>query len=296
MLVGDQDLTLSEIYQSVADLFIEHPQIREAFDSIDEHVLRARFTGRAKSLLITGGSGVGKSSLLDWYYKSNFKELITETHSYRNMLSSSIPRPASISFLVEQLLRDIGDMYYNKGTLDNKLSRLPYYLEQTGVEVILLDEFQHFLNLEDNRVVKKTAEWFYSFFDKVNIPVILFGIEEAEVILEKFEPLRDMVTDKVVIKPFGFDTVEEREQFCHLLTEFDKRLPFEKHSSLSDETMAKRMFDASNGNIATIHYLITEATLLAAKEDDNSIRLRHLAQAYEKDGFANLGKGNPFCD
>src|SRR5690606_3867839 len=124
--------------QMVEAIRVYHPRMLEMLNLMHEcHSLFGK-TNNPQCMLITGDSGAGKSTLVETYLHS-----IGEDKA-RFVLSSEIPAPTKISSLVEELLKQLGEKFSTRGTLGNKIQRLFNKLKEDKIELIILDEFQHF--------------------------------------------------------------------------------------------------------------------------------------------------------
>jgi len=286
-------MTKNEKINHLNDFRILHPDFNKALKLIRDCHENSIQSADPKSVMITGDSGAGKTTLFK-YYKDKYDETIHgETKTQKRILHASIPSPASNKFLAERLLRQIGDVHYDKGTLNNKTHRLTRYIKENGVELIMIDEFQHFLK-PSKLSVYDSADWFKHLINETNVPVVLFGLEESEIVLKTNPQLGRRFKRRLSFKPFLYGTPKEKERFQKLLKAIDSQLPFEVDSELFTEDLSARLHYASDGLMDTIMNLIREAAKFAIQEDEVCINLKHLSWAFSHDNYANQGKENPF--
>ncbi|MFZ3577882.1 TniB family NTP-binding protein [Virgibacillus sp. DJP39] len=288
-----EDMTKAQKLKQLKDFKIIHPEFKKALKMIKDCHESSKVAADPKSVLITGDSGAGKTTIYH-YYADRFDQIIHgESLTTKRILHASIPSPGSTKFVVEQLLEQMGDFRFDSGTLNNKTHRLTRYIEENGVELIMLDEFQHFLK-PSKKSVYDTADWFKSLINKTNVPVVLFGLKESETVLSTNEQLSRRFKRRIKLEHFGFNTKKEKSAFRALLREIDRNLPFKQDSNLDSEDFSERFYYASNGLMDTITSLIREASSFAIEENADSLELKHLAWAFSLDGHANRGKDNPF--
>lgn len=288
-------MTEEEKFEHLKKIRIIHPQFKQALNLIKDCHESSKISVDPKSLLIIGEPGAGKSTLFK-YYAEKYDEVIHGVvKTKKRILWASVPSPASKKFVVESLLEQMGDFRYHSGTLNSKVRRLRLYIEGNGVELIMLDEFQHFLK-PSQQSVYDTADWFKTLINYTQIPVVLFGLPESTIVLESNPQLGRRFRRRYSLERFGFGTEKEAKIFKSLLLEIDKNLPFLESSLLHSDDMCKRFFAASNGLMDTIISLCREAASFAIQEKADSISLKHLAWAFQLDAYANNGKENPFYE
>jgi hypothetical protein len=87
-------------------------------------------------------------------------------------------------------------------------------------------------------------------------------------------------------------------EWCTLLFTLDRALPFDE-SGLAEEDLAYRLFYATDGVLGWLMELISFAAEKAIFEESTTLRLHHLAGAYNNRIAQTLmgrGKINPFSE
>ncbi|WP_043933853.1 ATP-binding protein [Bacillus sp. EB01] len=288
------NLSKQQKWELVQKMRIIHPAFKSAIKMIEMCHKRSKKSLEPMSAVITGESGTGKTTIIKHYVEQYDKVDVGDYKTTRRILSASIPSPASKAFLAEALLKQMGDAYYYTGTVANKIARLSQYITKNGIELIILDEFQHFINAKNKRINYDTADWFKSIINAAGIPVIFFGLPDCKQVLVENEQLSRRVKNRLDLSQFGYSTQKERQAFQRLLHEIERNLPFEESSGFTDEEMCLRIFDASKGLMDTIMNLVREAAYLAIEDGAPKIELEHLATAFSMNGHVNKAVNNPF--
>ena len=91
------------------------------------------------------------------------------------VLYASVPVPATCKSLVTALLTAIGDPAAQKGSQIVQTLRLKRYLDACCVELLILDEFQHFQDRDSHRVLKTVSDWLKLLMDETGVPIVLTG-------------------------------------------------------------------------------------------------------------------------
>lgn len=275
---------------------ISHPEFVRVVNEIEDYMQLAKLEENPSSLLVIGDSGLGKSTIFEYIVNKHKKVTYTEGGTNINIVSSTIPKPVTITHVTEKLLKALGDLRFDKGTRPNKLDRLEGYIKDCEVEFIILDEFQHFLKPGNTRVNHDVADWFKSLMNATSSSFILFGTQDAGLVLEDNNQLDRRFLNFIQIRPYGFKTSEEKKIFKELLHQFDIRLPFEQPSKLNTNEMSKRFYKASEGKIYVLHQVLSDATYYASKENAKNVALKHLARAFNRTSASRKIVSNPFLE
>lgn len=267
--------------EHVKKIIVEHPRYKIILDKIEEIHLLSRGSVLADNLFLYGSTGVGKSTVLK-EYASRFHRQIVDGNTKIPILYFKVPVGATPKSVASSMLLAMKDPNYDKGTETNQTARILNFVQKCEVEMVIIDEFQHLIDRETQHVLNRASEWVKKFSEDANIPIILAGMKESEIIFDHNEQLDRRFTEKEELKGFEFSTREEQTEFRIFLNTIDEQLPFPHRSNLADVKMAEKFFYVSNGNPYYINKVLQEATVLAAKSGSDTIDQNHLFSAFNK--------------
>ncbi|MBO9484720.1 TniB family NTP-binding protein [Salinisphaera sp. G21_0] len=170
--------------EQVRNCYISSPNLDRILADIHRCRKISQRGGYPDCMLVMGEPGAGKTTLRAEYLRLNPIREESE-RSVINVFSSdfpeqSVPRQAAICFL-----QDLGHELSPKGLLAPELTRiLANLMIHCGVEISLLDEFQHLIETESYKVLKGAAKWLKILINKSGLPVVLFGMPYSKIILE----------------------------------------------------------------------------------------------------------------
>jgi hypothetical protein len=232
-------------------------------------------------LLLMGEAGAGKTTIYKTYAQ-NYPRQETDEGSIVPIVYTPIPVPATVKGLVEAILKKLGDPLYNKGTTTNQTSRAYDLLAACKVEIIVLDEFHHFIDRESQRVLRNVCDWLKNLILNTRIPVVLFGLPESKRILEvDNSQLSRRFTYRHELIPFPRNDLGMK-LFRQFLSDIEEQLPLAEKSGLATKSLSERIYYATDGTIAHVMTLIRQGTTLAIKQDLKRLDLEILNIIYER--------------
>lgn len=267
----------------IGKLRIIYPELEEIKRLLRGCQIRAHRRREPSCALVTGHQGVGKTTLYE-YYAADYPRVETDDGMLVPCLTASIPVPATVKGLVTALLEALGDADPEKGNIVTQTMRLKTLLKACETEIIFLDEFQHIIDRDSEKVLRTTADWLKNLINSTKIPVVLLGMPNCTRILDANPQLRRRFSIRRSIEPFAWLKEENGKTdypIRKLLKVIETKLPLEKASNLSDPDMAKRIYCASGGVIDSIMKLVRGSAELAIETQTEKITLELLAHAYD---------------
>jgi type II secretory pathway predicted ATPase ExeA len=234
-------------------------------------------------MLIAGDTGTGKTTLIKWY-ASGFPARVLPERRIQPVLVVLVPLPATVKGLASEMLKVLGDPAADRGAVSSQTLRLRKYLAACEVELIILDEFQHFDDRQSKNVLKTISDWLKNLINQSGVPIVLVGMPGCESVLDQKgnEQLKRRFAARDEIPPFNWDTREGINEFRQLLKGIDDALPLMNDSHLADVKTAFLIYTATNGVIDYVMDLLRWAAELAIKSGLERIDQGLLAQAYEE--------------
>lgn len=264
-------------------IFIKYPKLKRLYGRIDYCRTFSKIAAEPECMLIAGTQGAGKTTLTEWY-GGDFPVRKTPQKLIVPVLLVSVPSPATVKGLASEILEALGDPAADKGTVASLTLRLRKYLKDCEVELIILDEFQHFDDRQSKKVLKTISDWLKNLLNKTKVPIVLVGMPGCESVLDAKgnEQLKRRFSTRDEIALFGWDTPEQEKEFRALLKLIDGDLPLLKDSHLADTDTAFLIYSATDGVINYVMKLLRRAAALAIELGTEEIDQALLAQAYEE--------------
>lgn len=288
-------LSQKEKEDYIDTLFITYGRLNEMIKAV-EAVHKTYKKHEPEGLFIKGEAGVGKSTVRKTYAAMH-PPIRSNGTTKVPVLAAVAPMPAAIGTLAQELLAQLGDPCPWTGTVGSKTGRLRDLIDTCGVQLIILDEFQHFIEPEGHKLLLNTANWLKNLIQLTNVPVVLIGMPHSECIfhckdqgqlLRRFKKWRS-------IEPFSWETKELQHEFRTVLNSLDDSLPLPEKSMLAFYDTAFRIMYATDGIIDYVTTLVKKAAKLAVKDNMPQITNDHLADAFDEELINVMAhKKNPF--
>ncbi len=292
-------LSKAERLRWVEQIRVFYPLWKEISKEIQRcHQMKA-MAAEPQCMLLVGPSGAGKSTIIGSYARQ-YPAIFTDKVTLRPVVMATIPSQASISNLEIALLRALGDPAATRGTIGAREYRLyRYFKEMCNVELLILDELQHFVDRDNQKILLAASNWLKTFVKETKVSCVLVGLQdEAEDVVDANPQLARLFGDPYVLAPFEWDETKPeatRDKFCIFLSELEKLLPLKEPSYLVNYEMALRCFAACDGVISYLMALIRRATYLALEKECEHLDLDFLSKAFtQRLAGERRGIPNPF--
>jgi len=278
----------------VEDILILHSSFEQAVLRIQKNIEFSIHGAEPRHTLLVGESGTGKTWVAQ-YLASVYRQHGDTALQASSVLLVDTPPIPTLKGLAEAILLKLGDPLAQRGTAAEKRERAISLLKPCNIKLIVLDEFQHFLDHGMYSSVAAVADWLKRFIDDAKIPCLLMGLPRCEEILNTNEQLRRRFSSRLELPAFSIDTDEGELEFRAVLNEIDKSLPTGRLSNLAETECARRLHFACNGLLGYLRKLITAAFELMVASNAVAIDWGLLEKAFTeaiwRDGRHAL---NPF--
>ena len=293
---SSKDMSDDEKISLVESIFIVYPRLKRLLADIDHCRTYSKIAAEPECMFIGGLAGAGKTTT-QLHYIRQFQRTRTESGWIIPVLRARVPSRATDKTLVTALLRGMQDPAAENGSAYRQTNRLVNRMEDSGVEICHIDEFQHFVDKDSAKVLKNVSDWLKNLIDESGKPFVIWGMPYADQILYEAgnEQLRRRFSIRKSLEPFGWLTEEEKDEFRGFLKSVDRQLPFSVPSGLANVAMAFRVYCATNGRIGYVMKIIRRAAELSIRRKMPTISLDGLAEAYNDRLMVDYpDRNNPF--
>jgi len=292
-------LSRRDLLLQIENIRVLYPRWQRIADEIGRCHELGPLAAEPPCLLVVGPTGAGKSTLVASYARQ-YPPLPTETGTAHPVVRATIPSPATIKALATTLLAALGDPQASRGTIGSMTYRLTRFFRDCAVELLILDELQHFRDRDNRTILENASNWLKTLIKETGVACVLIGLQgEAEEVVRLNPQLARLFGDPYVLAPFTWDErrPETVQEFLAFLLLLEGALPLTERPDLASLGTARRLYLASGGVMAYLMELIRRATYLAITQDQLSLDHTILARAFEQRLAAvRRDVPNPFVD
>lgn len=298
MKVGDKRLAMltnDERKALVERIYIKFPRLNRVLDKIAYCHTHSKIAAEPECLLITGYQGAGKTTLCR-EYERKYPRIVTREKQIIPVLATFVPSTTTKKSLPTKILHAMGDGAADRGTAVSQTLRIIKRVDDCEVELLILDEFQHFIDSDSKVILDSVSNWLKDLINDTRKPVILVGMPYSEVVLQANPQLERRFSMRESLEPFSWgDTFAKQREFKSFLRRLDARLPLAKSSNLADHETAFRIYCATSGFIGYVMKLIRRAAILAIDRRRECLDLELLAESFQERLSSRFPKRpNPF--
>jgi hypothetical protein len=275
-----QSVPIAERIALAQKLIVLHPRFRDGVNLLERCHQSFAQPGEPVCGALLGTSGVGKTSVIDHYFKLH-PPYDTETATRQPVLRVTLQSDARPKGIAADILLALGDPAWSSGTVQTLTNRATRLLARCGVELIVFDEFHHLFDMDRARVMTKAAQWLKVLIVNTRIPVVVCGMPEAEHVL-RAEHTERRFKERLTLRCFTWRTLAGRQEFLGMLKRLDATLPLAESSKLAAADVAGRFFLACRGIPDYLMTLVRGGLAEALGRGSERIELADLARVFER--------------
>lgn len=267
--------------QTVANLeltIIAHPQLERAADALAALQARSLVAKgdrrmKARALMMTGESGAGKSTVIE-YWQSLNPEVKTPDGIVKPVVVVEVPEFTTKRALVNSIFEALG-YSAEKMTAEDIISSIAKKVKLLGVELIILDEANHILQ---GRELNAVSEFLKSLLNRIGAGMVFAGLPGINAIAQSSTQFDRRLAPDVVLTPYDMTNLPERLEFLILMAALEAQLGLPEPSYLDDQNVARRIYTAARGEIGLVMKYLSQALFIANQEGLQRIDLDLLAR------------------
>jgi hypothetical protein len=272
-------------------LRFNHPEYQRITGEIARVHYRSVKLGVPEGLLIYAQSGTGKTTALT-EYAAEFPRKRVEGCMKIPVLYVKTPSRPTVRSLSIAILRSLEDVVPKAGNTETMTSRIVGYFDKCGVELLVIDEFQHFQYSRRSGSHSEVTDWLKLLLETTRVSVILAGLPRSQAVINQNEQLSRRFSGATYMRPFSISRPEDFQIFRGVLKQMHAELPAGS-IELHNAEVARRFFYASEGIIDYVIKLLDRA--VSSCRCGKSVGLEDLEKAFEQVIWPNAPKRlNPF--
>lgn len=279
-------------------MIVPHTAYIHAMSELEMRFTYASTRRRGEGLAILGESGTGKTFLLTEFEAAHPSERRRDG-IYAPVVRASVPQKPTIKSLAKELLIGLHADDPCKGTQDQMTYRLQVLLREANTVMILIDEFQLFIDQDRGTIIRDVADWLKRLMDETRTTVVVSGLPYSKMVIDANLQLARRFLAPIEMPRLLWENTDLRAQFKAILHCYYEKLvsaSYDLPDPCADE-LAFRFYCATGGLIDYIAKLFRGVLRIAAKEQRSVVGLENFSIVFDTDIYSAdaLSKiGNPF--
>lgn len=236
---------------------LEHRQMKAIMGKMAYLQRKGSEQCEARAFVLSGQSGSGKTRLIRHYQQFN-PPIQARDRTITPVVYAVTPAKPTVIDLAETILMALGDVDPRVGKKDEKTERIRYLLKACGVELLILDEFQHFYD-HGGKATLEVTNWLKNLITLSKVPMVLAGLPRCEYILQQNSQMGRRFAYRHYLSPFNARTPASFLEYRGVLQELQRRIVIEC-IDLTEPSLALRMLMATEGLMGRTISLLDAAT------------------------------------
>ncbi len=234
----------------ITNRVVAHPSYSIAHQRIKAAHNSGKEGRRAENLKIVGASGTGKTTVLR-DYQAAYPPRLAGDRTVIPVAYVVIPSQPTPKQCISQLLEALHLPAAPRGTLTSQIDQFVKLAKVCGLELILFDEIQHFVDRGSARSLSATADMLKVLIERVEVPAVFAGAPRAELLFASNMQLRRRFYQTVTLSPFDiFGDFPTLMGFVYSLMEGE--FSDADRTYMASKDIAERLFYATDGMAGNI--------------------------------------------
>lgn len=281
-----EKMSVVEKIDIIRKIYINTPTTRKIDNIIDYCHKQSQLDGEPYCCAVLGPLGSGKTVLLERHLQK-YPKSEGENGMIVKGVYCVIPARPTLKSVTESTALGIGEPILSGGATQITDRIINRYVPGCQIEIFFFDELQHMNNSLYRNDLKDSTDWYKNLAKKTKRPLIFAGIQKGvEDYLQSNAQLKSLFIKCPPLKNYQWNPKSSKSlrDFQKFLHRFDKQLPLQEESNISNAETARRIYLATGGVTRSITRLLRTAARIAIESKEEKISAKILMRTFKQIG------------
>lgn len=242
----------------IENTLIPHRAFEEATARISQCFDFSLNSHEPTCIALIGESRTGKSRVIQEFLAKH-PTVRTDEGLTIPILKIETPAKPTVKGVVGLMLRTMGEPWPDTGTEIARTVRLKRLLRACQTRMLILEEFQHFIDKGSLAVAHHLADWLKVLVDDTNVMLVVCGLPRGLAVIKQNEQLEGRFLAPIEMRRFDWRVHEHRSEFAAITVGFERSIREQLDvPALGSAEMAFRLCCASGGLIGYLAKLLRQ--------------------------------------
>ena len=281
VMVG-QDTERRRVDNAIRSIVVANPRFNQAYDLLKNTLGASRNGREGQCKFIYGPSGVGKSTVLDYFESQYGMGIKTPEELKRPVLRINIPGRPDLGALYQAILTKLGAIDAASRNVGAMKGVVDAQLRNQDTRMLILDEFTHVIEDKTEKFAKMVVRELKGFISENVCDVVFVGTEQIVQVSDLYSQIQRRTGEgELLLLPFDWQDEDDRQEWVDWLGVVGEMLPIPSSTPLQDRGLALQVHHASNGLVNSVMKLLLFASLNALELGDDNLREDHFWRGFD---------------
>jgi hypothetical protein len=205
----------------------------------------------------------------------------TEEGLQTPVLRVRVPSKPTIRSTASAMLSQLGEPSAGKGTEAELTARVLRLLPAVGTKLLILDEFQHFVDRSNRKIQMAVADWAKTVVDECKVALVVAGLHRSRNVIDANEQLARRFYKPVELPRFDWSVPDQRDDFLDILGTIQDKLDYLDAPDFTSDELGFRFYCASGGLIGYLIKILRFAESRACQHPERKLTVECLQAAHD---------------
>lgn len=288
-------------------MFVAHPKAAALLSAINQRRQLHAGTNVGRGILITAPPDGGKTRFIK-YLGTLIPELTIRTPEFpdanepfeertvKEFVHQTVPSPCSLLTCANGTLQSLGHPGWNGSQASDQVLLAKSQLGIAGTKLLAVDNVQDIPEQKGPLGTSRVGLFYRDLIEDCRMIVLLFGTDEAEIVVTANKQLRRRVPGKLQLGGYDVSTVDGMALVLRVLDMIDDAFPMPEKSGLGVGKLGRALACATDGKVGAMVDILVSSLPFAFADGREHLTMKDVERGYTAHYLDYATAVNPFAD